>query len=303
MSFLKTLLKIGAYLVGSLIVLLIIAATTVFLLSNSRMNRTHAVTAKKVAVTQSSDVLERGRHIVDTRGCRDCHGADFGGAKVIDDPAVGLFHGPNLTHGKGGLPAEYSDLDYVRAIRHGVARDGRPLLLMPSHEYTQMSDEDLGATIAYIKTAAPVDRERVPIKVGPVIRLLILLDKVKIAAEHIDHDAPRLASVRAEVTPTYGKYLAASCVGCHGENFSGGKIAGAPPDWPAAANLTRHESSRLPGWTEEQFLNVIRTQVRPDGSKVNPVMPAGFAAMTDTELKALWSYLSTLPAAPTGSRS
>ena len=43
-------------------------------------------------------------------------------------------------------------------------------------------------------------------------------------------------------------------------------------------------------------MTVIRTQKRPDGTALNPVMPAAFSAMTDVELKALWSYLQTLPA-------
>ena len=42
---------------------------------------------------------------------------------------------------------------------------------------------------------------------------------------------------------------------------------------------------------------------RPDGSTIHPVMPAGFGAMTDTELKALWSYLTSIEPAPTGKRT
>ncbi|MGA0061228.1 MAG: c-type cytochrome, partial [Planctomycetota bacterium] len=114
----------------------------------------------------------------------DCHAPDLGGRLVIDDPMVGRVAGPNLTRGAGGLGGDYTDADFVRAIRHGVARDGRALVLMPSLDYQGLSDEDLGAMIAYVKTVAPVDRPRGPVAPGPVARLLILKGDFKLAAEH-----------------------------------------------------------------------------------------------------------------------
>lgn len=294
--------KILLWCFGGLAALVLGLFAVVYGVSSSHLHRTYSVTVAPIAVPNSAEMIERGRHVVATRACADCHGQDFGGAKVIDDPAAGLLWGANITRGQGGLPADYSDLDYVRAIRHGIARDGRPLMLMPSAEYTHLSDEDLGAVIAYLKTLPAVDRPRGPVKPGPVIRALMALGKIKLSAEEIDHQATHLASISPSITPTYGKYLASSCTGCHGGNMSGGKIAGAPPDWPAAANLTPDPSGRVGQWTEEQFINVLRTKQRPDGSTLSPVMPAAFAQMSDLEIKALWSYLKTLTPAPTGMR-
>lgn len=104
------------------------------------------------------------------------------------------------------------------------------------------------------------------------------------------------------VTVAYGRYLAAGCTGCHGPNLSGGKIAIGPPDWPPAANLTPHASGRLRNWSEADLLHAMRQARRPDGSALNPVMPAVFGNMTDVELRALWQYLRTLPPAATGER-
>lgn len=287
---------------GGLAVVVLGLIAVVYGVSSSQLHRTYTVAVAPIPIPTSAAAIERGKHVVATRACADCHGQDFGGAKVIDDPAAGLLWGANLTRGQGGLSADYSDLDYVRAIRHGLTREGRPLMLMPSAEYASLSDEDLGAVIAYLKTVSPVDRPRGPVKPGPVIRALMALGKIKLSAEEIDHTATHLASINPSVTPAYGKYLASSCTGCHGANMSGGKIAGAPPDWPAAANLTPHPSARVGEWTEEQFINVLRTKQRPDGSTVSPVMPAAFAQMTDLEIKALWSYLKTLAPVPTGMR-
>jgi cytochrome c553 len=293
-------LKVLAYSAGSLVAFLVVATGAVYGISHYRIHRTHNVTVPPIVVPTDAASIERGRHFVTTRACADCHGADFGGHKVIDDPMAGLFYAANITHGVGGLPADYSDLDYVRAIRHGLARDGRGLALMPSQEYTNLSDEDLGSVIAYLKTLPPVDRPRGPIAPGPIIRLLVALGKVKLAAETIDHTATRVASVTPMISADYGKYLATTCTGCHGPNMSGGKIEGGPPDWPAAANLTA--ASALANWTETQFMQTLRTRKRPDGTELNPVMPAAIGQLSDLELKALWAYLKTLPATPTGMR-
>lgn len=295
-------IKFLSYSLLALVSVLLLAFAGAYGLTEHRLHQKHTLTVASVRVPTDAAGIERGRHIVATRACADCHGADFGGNKVVEDPMVGKLHGPNLTHGVGGLPADYSDLDYVRAIRHGVARDGRYLALMPSAEYTNLSDEDLGAVIAYLKSVPPVDRPRGPMSFGPVLRVLFALGKVKLAGEEIDHAAPRLASVIASADAHYGQYLASSCTGCHGPNLSGGKITGAPPDWPSAANLTRHAASRLSSWTEDQFIQTLRTHQRPDGTELHPVMPKAFAQMSDTELKALWAYLVSLPASPTGAR-
>lgn len=299
---LKSAFKIIRNLVLGLVALLAVFVGVVYSVSSHRLHRKHFVEVQPITVPTDAIAIDRGRHIVATRACGDCHGSDFGGHKVIDDPLAGVFHGANLTKGTGGLPADFSDLDFVRAIRHGVTREGRALALMPSQEYAAMSDEDLGSVIAYLKTLPPVDRPRGGISPGPVLRLLMVLGQVKLAAEEIDHHASHIAAITPAITPEYGKYLASSCTGCHGPNMSGGKIVGAPPDWPSAANLTPHASSRISKWTQDQFETALRTRERPDGTKLNPIMPAAFAQLSDLEVKALWSYISTLPPQMTGVR-
>jgi len=297
------LFKTLAYAVGGVVLLLAIGATVIYFGSNAKLRKSYTVNAKPVTVP-GTDVaaLARGKHLAATRGCTACHGEDLGGAKVFENGAMGAVHGPNLTRGEGGVPANWTDLDYVRAIRHGVAPNGRGYFLMPSTDYVTFSDADMGALIAYIKSMPPVNRPRGPVALGPVARGLTAVGKIKLAAEVIDHANVKPAVVTAGVTGEYGRYVAASCTGCHGANFSGGKIDVGPPDWPPAANLTPHAEGRIAKWSEEDFLKAIRTLKRPDGTAINPVMPAGFGAMDDTELKAIWAFLKTLPAAATGVR-
>jgi mono/diheme cytochrome c family protein len=173
---------------------------------------------------------------------------------------------------------------------------------MPSQEFSHFSDEDLGALIAYMKTVAPMDRARVPISLGPIGRVLVVTGKFPIAAEVIDHANLKPVTVTAARSVEYGRYLAVGCIGCHGPNYSGGRITGGPPDWPAAANLTTHEKAAVAGWSETDFIKTLRTGHRPDGTEISPVMPRAFGQMNDTELGALWLFLKSLPAAATGSR-
>lgn len=296
-------LKILGYALLTLVAAVLLAGGFVYWQSSLRLGRIYTVPARPApARPVGTAALQRGRHFAETRGCSDCHGADYGGTKVTDDPARGRVYGRNLTRGRGGLPADYSDADWERAIRHGVARDGHGLFLMPSADYAHFTAQDMGELIAYLRNLAPVDRDNVPLRIGPLARVQLLAGKIKLAAEEIDHSAAEPAEVVPGVTVAYGRYLVVGCTGCHGPNLAGGKIAFGPPEWPPAANLTPHPTGRLAKWTEADFVTTIRTARRPDGTELDPAMPRTFASLTDTEIKALWAYLQTLPAAELGAR-
>jgi len=282
-----------------LIVVLGLLIGSVYLLSEARLSRTHEVPATSLVLSPDAiekASVERGAHVYVTRGCAGCHGDDLAGKTVIDDPMMGQVAGSNLTHGMGGLDEDCSTEDYMRSVRHGVAPDGRPRFLMPSAEYRNMDDQDLADLIAFMESAEPVESAAGAIELGPMSRILILNGEMELAAEHLDHGATVEDAPPAGVTAEYGAYLAATCSGCHGHELRGGKIAGAPPDWPAATDLSRNAEGGLAAWDEADFIKAIREATRPDGSAIDPIMPADqFARMTDTELKAIWAFLGTLP--------
>ncbi|MDQ6831420.1 MAG: hypothetical protein M3081_21375 [Gemmatimonadota bacterium] len=63
--------------------------------------------------------------------CAGCHGDDLGGNAVIEGGAFGRVYAPNITRGTGGVGSVMaSDVDWVRAIRHGVAPAGRALFFI-----------------------------------------------------------------------------------------------------------------------------------------------------------------------------
>ena len=183
---------------------------------------------------------------------------------------MGYLYATNLTSGQGGIGGTYTDEDWVRAIRHGVGPDGKPLIFMPSSEFYFLTDEDLGALIAFLKTVPPVDYSPAEISVGPLGRVLFLAGQMPllVTAEEIDHDAPRPEDSAPDVTAEYGQYLAVGCVGCHRQDYSGGPIAGVPSDWPPAENLT--PAGELADWTEADFLDFMRTGVTPKGDNIDP---------------------------------
>jgi mono/diheme cytochrome c family protein len=296
----RIILKWLGILLGGLVGLVAVALAVVYIASNARINTTYDVEAV-VQVPTDAAALTAGEHLAVTRGCTDCHLENLGGGVFADDPMLGTLYASNLTSGAGGVGA-YTDEDWVRAIRHGIGPDDKPLLWMPSHEFYVLSDEDLGALIGYLKTVPAMDNELPDHTLRPVGRALFLAGQLPLLpAELIDHNAPRPTAPLAGVTTEYGEYLAAGCIGCHGPGYSGGPIPGGPPDWLPAANLT--PGGDLVNWTEAEFIAAFRTGIKPNGQPFDVNMPyKAVGQMTDDELKAVFLFLNSLPAKETGNR-
>ncbi|KAA3662412.1 MAG: cytochrome C [Calditrichaeota bacterium] len=300
----KKLFKWLAILVAGVVVLIIIAGIGIYVMSNSHFNKKYDIMPETVEIPSDSASVVEGRRLFVTRGCVDCHGENGEGSIFIDNPAPGTVVGVNLTQGEGGLPENYSATDYVRALRHGVGSDGRGLVIMPSHEYTHYNDIDIGRLVAYMQAMEPIDNELPQTSVGPIFRMLVVTGAAPILpVEIIDHNAEKPEIIPPAPTKEYGKYLSVGCIGCHGDDLSGGPVPGLPPDYPPGANLTPHQSTGIGSWTKDDFFKAMREGKRPDGSEINPFMPwPAMSKMTDTELEALWVYLLTVPEKEFGNR-
>lgn len=290
---------------GSLVGLVLLLVLYVFVSTQSRMNRVYDVNVVRLELPNDSLSLANGRHQAIIRGCFECHGANLGGALVLDDPAIGYVEAPNITGGRGSvITADFTTDDWVRAIRHGVGKNLRALPVMPSEEYWYMGDKDLGDLIAYLKTVPKVDHASRPFKAGPVGRALVAFHKMPLfSAEVIDHEGPRPITPERGVTVEYGRYLGATCTGCHGHGLSGGPIPSGPPNWPPAMNITPDKATGIGNWSEADFVKTMRTGINPDNRPLSPVMPfSQFGQMTDDELTALYMYLMSVPVRPEGNR-
>ncbi len=298
----KKLLKYAGITLGALVVLLAGGVAALYAWTGAEISKKEPLPTHAFAAPTDSAAVARGEHFVKAIGkCGDCHGQDFGGDTLIADPAMGFIYASNLTRGAGGL-VDYSDADWERAIRHGLAKDGRRLMVMPSNEYQLLSDEDVGLIIAYLRTVPAVDRARPATSVGPVARALYFGGIFPLfPAKAVTHRDEVVPSVPVDSTVAYGKYLAdGGCSGCHGVTYGGGAIPGGPPDWPAPANIT---PTGLANYTQESFIAALRTGKRPDGSEINPFMPINATKlMTDVEIVAVWKYLQTVAPKPFGTR-
>jgi mono/diheme cytochrome c family protein len=257
---------------------------------------------KPVPFTTDAAAIERGKYLFASRGCGDCHARNGAGAVFIDDPKGGMrVRAPNITPAAGGVVASYKEIDWVRAIRHGVKPDGRPMLIMPVEDYNRMTDADLAALVAYARSlpAAPGGAAEftLPLPVRAVYALGILKD----GPEKVDHKLPPAQPVAEGINAQHGAYVANLCKGCHNDHFSGGKIPGAPPAWPAAANLTPGDGSGMRGYDSvDKFKAMLRSGQAPDGRKI-AVMPfATLRELNDVDAAALYEYLKSLAARPIG---
>jgi mono/diheme cytochrome c family protein len=293
----KKIMRWTSLIFGGLIGLLVIVLVAANVLSYSRTNRLYSITSPAIIIPNDEAALARGEHLVEVVShCAGCHGPDLGGYAFFDDPSLGTIPGSNLTSGKGGVGTYYTDEDWIRALLHGIAPDGRMLMIMPSQYFRHYSDEDLGAVIAYLKQIPPVDRE------FPTKRLALMGSTFfglgffgSMPAEIIDHISPRPPAPLPGVTSAYGEYLVniAVCKDCHGENLAGSRPG---PDAPWGSNLT--PGGALANWSEDDFFNVMRTGMTPAGRALIPFMPwQEYGKMTDEELQAIWMYLESLPAA------
>lgn len=297
----KRVLKWIGYLVLGVLAAAGIVVGVAYSQSNRAMARKIAVADAPVTIDGSAEQVERGRYLAGTRGCLDCHGPDLGGHTLIDAAPIGRIVGPNLS--PGGLGPQLTAASIEHAVRHGVGHDHRPLVFMPAPDWAQLSDDDVAAIAAYVKSVPAVSTQPPALTVGPLARVLWMFDKFPLLpADSIAHDVVSRSAPAKAATAEYGKYVMQMCVTCHGAGFSGGHVPGTPPEFKDAANITR-DPTGIAAWTLDDFKKALREGKRPDGSAIDPFMPwKALAQMDDVEIEAMWAYLSTVPPRAKGTR-
>lgn len=283
---------------GVLLGLLLLLVGFVYVNTNSRLDKVYSLGVEPLSSEIGKADIKRGEHIVAAMGaCRDCHGDNLEGKVMVDDPALGRLVAANLTSGAGGIATEFNDIDWVRAIRHGVGKDGKSLLLMPAGGYNALNDDDLASVIAYLKTLPAVDNQLPEAQVGPLARALTVAGVFPLfSAEAIDHLAPRPDVVPSGPTAAYGGYITTvgGCADCHGARLAGGSVPGSGSELPPGPNLTM--GGELIGWSNEDFRRAMREGLTPTGRQLSPAMPwKQMGQMSDEELEAIWLYLQSLP--------
>src|SRR6476619_1057633 len=126
----RKILKWIGIVLGSLIGLLILAFTVLYVIGTVKWNRLHGkydVPVETLTIPTDQASIVRGKHIATIHMCQKCHTDNLGG-QTAGAPVMITLSVPNLTSGAGGVGATNTDEDWVKAIRHGVGHDGRGLV-------------------------------------------------------------------------------------------------------------------------------------------------------------------------------
>ena len=292
----KRALRITGLVLGSLLGIVLVAGLVLYFVGNARLNKVYDFPASAIALPQDSASIEYGKHRVKIL-CQGCHGEDLSGvASWFSAGPLGTIDTANLTAGEGGVGSEFTTEDYVRAIRHGIGKDGKPIFMTAVPSTAHLSDEDLGAILAYLKTVPPVDHQLQGERFTPLAKILLaagLLDKLPV--ETVSHDV-HITAPEKGATAEYGEYLVNTndCRICHGPELNGGPFPD-PTITKISPNLT--PGGELGFWKEEDFIKVMRMGLTPGGHQLDPeFMPwPGYSQFYDEELKAIWLYLQSLP--------
>ncbi len=287
--------------IGLILAVLVVVIGVLHFVGKFRLENAPEVVARVITVPTDVEALARGEHLANAVGaCAGCHGDNLEGHIFLEGELGSSVPAPNLTAGRGGVGATFSDEDWELAIRHGVGGNGRTLIFMPSSWYSYYSDEDMGALIAYLRQLPPVDSDfgvREMGFPGTVIGGVVAYNDFAHVGR-IDHEQVGVMAMPAEgATAEYGEYLSyiGACRECHAANLAGNLT---PDGAPMGPNLTL--GGELQGWSEADFVTAIRTGVKPTGMMLDgEEMPwEKYGHMTDTELAALWAYLQSLPTLP-----
>ena len=251
--------------------------------------------------------LERGRYLAEhLLQCFVCHSErDWerpgappvegrkGAGAVLSEQGERRIVAPNITPDVATGAGAWTDDMLARAIREGIGHDERPLYWGMWYEsFAALSDEDLAAVIAHLRSIPPVRNALPPTRLPP---------------EELHENAalPRPITAPVPGPPpgdrlARGRYLVsvADCAGCHTSWHSprnpgllaGGNHIERGTRAAFSTNLTRHESGV--GYGADTFAAVIRSG---KGGSLSPVMPwAVFRGLTDADLAAMYEALGTV---------
>ncbi len=290
-----------AMILSGLLALVLLLVLLVGLFGFFQTLRPQSNPVAQVKVEGTSAQLARGQQLAAL--CIGCHsstgklpldGGKDNFANFPGGPSLGVIYPPNLT--PAGEVKDWSDGELIRAIREGVHKSGRGLLIMPSVTFHNMSDADVQSLVAYLRSQPAVTNNPnadAPSNGLNLIGALFIGGGLFPTSVQEPITQPIVAPPPG-VSADYGRYLVsfAGCRDCHGERLTGGAGGFAP----AGPNL----AAIVPKMTEEQFVQLIRTGTAPESRKISDEMPwKDYSSLfSDDDLKAVFAYLKDLP--PTG---
>jgi mono/diheme cytochrome c family protein len=257
----------------------------------------------------SAEMIARGKALTDVGDCASCHTADpakpFAGGKRIDTPFGGIYS-PNLTPDRDTGIGAWSDGEFYRALRNGVARDGsRYYPAFPYPNFTKLVRDDMLAIRAYLATLTPFRNASPPPELRWPLNYRVLMRGWNLLFFRPGIFQPdQLKSAEWN----RGGYLvegAAHCGACHtpknifgadkrGRSYGGGLIDG----W-FAPRLDSAERSGLKSWSVDDIVEYLQSgrngKNHADGPMADVIVNST-SKMRDADVRAMAVYLKDLPA-------
>lgn len=273
-----------------------------------------ALVAGTVAASaQPSGNAQRGEYIFHAAGCASCHsqeddkGPPLAGGLALKTP-YGTFYTPNITpdpvHGIG----KWSEADFRRAMKEGVAPDGRDYYpAFPYTSYTGMSDQEVGDLFAYLKTQSPSDLASRPHQLDFPYRWRFLMRGWKLMFFKPGRSLVQAGQAQDVARGAYLVGALSHCGECHTpRNFlgaldydrwlSGAEKAATGTD--SVPNITPDAKTGIGDWTEDNIVDLLTDGSTPDGDRVGGEMVNtvrnSTSQMTDEDRKAIARYLKTV---------
>lgn len=273
--------RLAKWSLGIAVTLLAVAAagfTSIYLASEARLRSFPRPPPFERPIPADDLAVARGDHLVRTRGCRGCHGAQLEGEAMW-----GYAVSPNLA----AYAREHSAAVFEAALRHGIGADGKAFYSMPSYNFLLLRDADVADILAYLRSipvaTAELPDASLPWKIrwdiarGADEPIAAFLAEVP-ALKHADGPDARIAR---------GEYLAmTTCIECHGFSLH----ADAPFGESIAPDLIV-----VAGYSEAAFANFMKTGTALGGRELpmmSGVARGRFAHLADDEVRDLYAYLS-----------
>jgi mono/diheme cytochrome c family protein len=292
-------------LIALVVATLVLAAAIVFF----------AVPARLDAVSPSANqptgaaLIERGRYLATASDCVACHsvpgGQAYAGGLGFKLP-FGTIYSSNITpDAKAGIGA-WSDAEFVRAMRHGVAANGQDLYpAFPYTAYAKMSTDDVLAIRAYLRTLKPVGTEVAANQLAFPFNQRYLMRAWKLLFLPRE---PMQPDPRQSAAWNRGAYLVEGpghCAECHTPRNlmfalkSGQKFAGATTQGWKAYNITSDPKAGIGSWSVEEIAQYLGTghalgRGSASGSMAEAVT-LSLSHLTPADLRAMAVYLKSIP--------
>lgn len=255
-----------------------------------------------------TDLVAKGKYLANAAGCAACHTAEagqpFAGGHVLKTP-FGDLAVPNITQDQPTGIGNWTAEDFEGALRRGIGKDGLPLYpAMPYVHYTKISDDDIDALWAFIRTVEPV-AHRVEVNLLPfpfdVRESLAVWQMLYLQEGRFEADSGK--------SPEWnrGAYLVdalAHCAACHTPRDAlGGPIGdralqGAPVEEWYAPDISNGPGSVIGDWSVERLTGYL------EGESGNNHVALGsmrdvvddISRMTKDDRTAIAVYLKDQPA-------